>query len=387
MHDLAVLNARILSAGAARVGSVLIDGDRVVAVGRESAPARRVIDAAGRAVTPGLIDLHLNGGMGLDFTSLQLDRLAEFEAWLVGAGVTGYLATLNTDEPARRLQALATLRRILAERPPSAPACLGFMLEGPHYSPAQVGAHDPSLFGPPDPAELERAICAAGGWLRVWSLAPEQPGGLEAVAWLAARGIVPAIGHSSADFTTVLAAADAGARLVTHLYCCLDSFSGAGPAKRLGGNEGALFRDDLTVEVIADGVHVPPVVAAWIAKVAGWRRCGVVTDAMAAAGLGDGVYEFLGGEVHVIEGRAYRGDRTHFAGSTADLASCLANFEQATGLSAAEVAATATMVPAKLLGRFPELGCLAPGSRADLVIWNPGWRVAEVVVGGRPVER
>ncbi|MBI2298458.1 MAG: amidohydrolase family protein [Armatimonadetes bacterium] len=359
MNDLAVTGGLLLTDGAARPGNLYLEGGRIAAVTREALPARRTLAAAGRWVTPGLLDLHLNGAAGVDFTSLRLDDLPAFERHLLAGGTTAYLAALNTDRPGRRVAALRELRRALAERPAGAPRCLGFMLEGPHYSPAQCGAHDASLFCDPTPEAGAEVLAAAGEWLRVWSLAPERPGSVEFIRWLAGQGVVAAVGHSSASFDEVGAAVAAGARLVTHVYCCLDSFTGSGPSKRLGGNEAALAHDELTLELLADGQHLTPALVRWIVATAGWKR------------------------VCMIGGRAYRPDRTHFAGSTATLPLCLRNFQAATGLPSAMAAATATLVPARLLGLHPGRGSLAVGSVGDVVVWDPGWEVAAVVTAGQ----
>ncbi len=385
MHDLAVTGGTVLTDGAARRAHVYCDGARIAAVTGERRPARRSVDAAGLLVCPGLIDLHLNGAMGLDFTSGTLAPLPQFEGWLLRHGVTGYLAALNTDQPERRLAHLAAAAEVVAVGQPDRPTCLGFYLEGPHYAESQRGAHDAALMHDPTVAEGEAALAASGDRVRVWSLAPERAGSAEFIAWLRARGVVPAIGHSAATYDQVGTAVAAGAGLVTHAYACLTAFTGAGPSKQLGGNEGALSHDALVLEVLADGMHLTGSLVRWIVAVAGWRRLCLTTDAMAAAGLGDGVYHFLGAKTHVVGGRAYRPDRTHFAGSTADLPSCLRHLVAA-GLTPAEAVATATVVPARLLGD-PIRGRVVPGAVADLVLFDHDFAARAVLVAGRPVDR
>lgn len=381
MHDLGIEHGLVLTDGTALAAHVYVDGDRITRVCDERRPARRRVDVAGQWVLPGLIDLHLNGAMGLDFTAGNLDALEAFDKHLLAQGVTSYLAALNTASQAERLTALRHAERTLGGR--EAPRCLGYYLEGPYYAPAQCGAHDPALMGPPDAAHASEILAAAPGRVKVWSLAPELDGALEFIGWLASQGVVPAIGHSSATFEQVVAAAQAGARLVTHVYACLTAFRGTGPQKQLGGNEGALYCDSLLLEVLSDGHHLSPSLASWVAKVAGPARVICTTDAMAAAGLADGKYPFLAGEVTVRAGVAYRGDGTHFAGSTATLPDCLANLHAASGWSPAQVAATATTLPAQLLNAWPERGSVRAGSRADLVILTPNWKPIETITGAR----
>jgi len=366
MHDLGIEDGLLLTDGHARRAHVYLDGDRIAAIGESVRPARRRIDAAGLWVAPGLIDLHLNGGLGLDFTAGLLDALDDFDNHLLRQGVTSYLAAFNTAPQAGRLAALAAAERALVGR--RGPVCLGYYLEGPYYAAAQCGAHDPALMGPPTIAAAAEVLAAVPGRVKVWSLAPELDGALDFIAWLARQGIVAAVGHSDATFEQVVAAAEAGARLVTHVYACLTAFRGTGPSKQLGGNEGALFRDDLLLEALTDGRHLSPSLAAWVAKIAGPGRVICTTDAMAAAGLPDGRYPFLAGEVTVRDGAAYRGDGTHFAGSTATLPHCLANLAAASGWAPAQVVATATEQPARLLNDFPNRGSVRVGSRADLVL-------------------
>lgn len=379
MYPLVISGATVLTDRAARRLDVALDDGRIAALGRHLA-GHEVIQADGLRLAPGLIDLHLNGAMGVDFTSRRLDTLPEFERHLLATGVTGYLAALNTDALDGRLAAIAAARVVVAREDPARPACLGFYFEGPYYSEAQRGAHDAALMSDPAVDEAARVLEAVGeGAAVVWSFAPERDPAGRFARWLTDHGVIPALGHSSATFEQIGAAVDAGARLMTHVYSCLTSFTGAGPTKQLGGNEGALFRDELVLEMLSDDMHLSRSLVAWIAKVAGLRRICVTTDAMAAAGLGDGVYEFLGQQVHVIEGRAYREDRTHFAGSAATLPQCLRNLAAATGAPPAEVVATATEVPARLLG-LNDRGRIAVGCRADLVLldrrWNPvaTWR-------------
>jgi len=381
MHDLGIEGGLVLSDGVARTAHVYVDGDRITAVTTSRQPSRQTIDATGLWVTPGLIDLHLNGGAGLDFTAANLDTVEAFDNHLLQQGVTSYLAALNTASQADRLRALRSAESALLGR--RGPRCLGYYLEGPYYAPAQCGAHDPQWMVSPKISAAAEILDAVPGRIRIWSLAPELDGALEFIAWLAESGVVPAVGHSLASFEQVVAAAAAGARLVTHIYSCLTSFTGTGPSKQLGGNEAALFCPELLVEALSDGHHLTPSLAAWVARMASPERVICTTDAMAAAGLPDGVYPFLAGDVTVRNGVAYRGDGTHFAGSTATLPHCLANLAAAApDWSPAQVVATATSRPAALLKVFPELGSLRVESGADIVLMSPEWRVIKTISRG-----
>jgi N-acetylglucosamine-6-phosphate deacetylase len=348
---------------AAIVEGVRVDGDVEVEDGRIAA-----VGLAGEGegiAVPGLVDLQVNGFAGVDLLA-EPERAPALAAALARTGVTAWQPTLITAAPE---QTLAALRSI------AGPGVVGVHLEGPFISPERAGAHPPEHVRAPDLALL-RAFLDAGPVTTV-TLAPELEGALELVDELVARGVCVSLGHSNATAEEAHAAFERGARTVTHLFNAMRPFGHRDPG--VGG--AALARDDVPVQLIADGVHL----AADTVRVA-WRaargRLAIVSDAIAAAGLGDGTYRLGEIEVHVVGGVSRREDGT-LAGGVTTAADGL-RYLCGVGVPVVEAVDAATRVPARILGR-DDIGVLTPGARADLVVLDDALRVARVVVGGREV--
>jgi len=355
------------------VGDVLVRGDvrvedeRVVAVG--VAPA-----GAGGLAVPGFVDLQVNGFAGIDFLRAEPAEYARVGEALARTGVTAYLPTLITSPP----EVLEAALRSAAAAPPGPGArVLGVHLEGPFLSPRWPGAHDPADLREPDLALLERL--AAAGPVALMTLAPELPGGLALVEALVARGIVVSLGHTDAEAAVAHAAFDRGASAITHLHNAHRRFGHRDPG--VGGV--ALVRPEVTVQAIVDDVHMAPE-AAYAAFLAARERFSLVTDAISAAGLGPGHHTLGGRETVVKDGASRLRDGT-LAGSVVTMDAALRNLV-ALGASEVEAVLAATRAPARLLAR-PDLGVLARGARADLVVLDDRLEVRGTWVGGRRLWR
>jgi N-acetylglucosamine-6-phosphate deacetylase len=349
--------------GEAIPGDVEVDGGRIEAVGMAG-------DGSGLAV-PGFVDVQVNGFGGVDFLAASADDFARAGAAMAASGVTGYQPTLITAPPAAYRESLA----VLAALPEGGPRMLGAHLEGPFLSPSWPGAHPPEHLRAPDVALVDelRAI----GPISTMTIAPELAGGLELVEALAARGIVVHIGHTDADAACAHAAFNRGARALTHIHNAHRRFAPRDP----GPAGVALVRPDVTVTAIVDGVHLAPETAgsAWLA--ARERLC-LVTDAIAAAGMGDGAFRIGSREVTVRDGASRLADGT-LAGSTATLDRCVRELV-ALGATVPEAVHAATTAPARLLGRS-DLGRLAPGCPADITVLDDDLHVLRTIVGGAEV--
>lgn len=352
--------------------AVLISDGRILAMDADaeaSAGAATVVRADGLTAAPGFIELQLNGIGGHDFTSDPASM------WGVGSaiarhGVTAFLPTIVTSPRGTVESAVDAWRR--GSVPEGVPVPLGLHVEGPYLATARAGAHDRSLLRPPDPDEIETWIAAGG--LRIMTLAPELPGALEAVARLAAAGVVVSIGHTDADAETTRRAVDAGARYATHLFNAMSPL-----AHRAPGAPGALLADDrVTLGLILDGHHLDPIVTSLVARLAP-GRVSLVSDAIAALGLPDGVHRLGAAQVEVGGGAARLADGT-LAGSVAGLDACVRELARVTGSPAAAIQAV-TATPARLLGEA-DRGHLRPGARADLVLLDAELAVRRTIVGG-----
>jgi N-acetylglucosamine-6-phosphate deacetylase len=297
------------------------------------------------------------------------------------SGVTSLLATLA---PARweDLLACLDLGRAWRAAPPPGAQILGLYLESPYINPVQRGALDPAhlrLATDGSPAQL----LAYHDVLRVMTIAPELPGGLDLVRDLALAGIIPAAGHSSAHDSHVRAAMALGLRHVTHLWSAMSLTVREGPWRKPGLLEAALAFPGLTGEVIADGKHLPPTLLQLAYKCLGPERLCVVSDATSGAGLPEGAHFRMGGLTYeVADGVGMMFDRSCFAGSTTLLNQMLPVLVNAAGLPLAEAVRMATETPARVLG-LERKGRLAAGQDADLAIFNPDFTAWAVLIAGQ----
>jgi N-acetylglucosamine-6-phosphate deacetylase len=340
-----------------------------------------VLDASGLVVTPGLIDLQCNGAGGIDLTA-QPQRLWEVAALLPRWGVTAWVPTIVTSpEPVRR-RAVAALRAGPAHDTVGAQP-LGLHFEGPYLAPARRGAHALKHLRAPDRDEIAHWSRDAG--VAIVTLAPELPGGLDMLRDLVDRGVVVSLGHSSATAAEATSAVDAGARWVTHLFNAMAPLH-----HREAGLAGVALTDErLAVGLIADGLHVDPLVVAIAARSVG-SRLTLVTDAVAALGMPAGRWALGDIEARSGDDGVRLADGT-LAGSLLSLDRAVANLTTFTGAGLDDALTAASSAPARLLGVDAERGVLAPGARGDLVlldhtdrtgIGSDSLEVAATIIGG-----
>lgn len=343
----------------------------VVAAAPDGAEIR---DVSGCRLAPGLVDLQCNGALGIDLTA-EPDRLWELAAALPRWGVTSWLPTIVTAP-------LATVDRAIevmgAGPPPGWRGArpVGLHLEGPFLAADARGAHAPSLLRPPSVVDCASWSRSAG--VAMVTLAPELPGATEVQAALLARGVVVSLGHTRTSAADAVAAVSAGARGVTHL------FNAMGPLHhRAPGLAGVALTDGrLHVGLIADGVHVDPM-AVTVAQRALGERLVLVTDAVAALGLPVGTHTW-GAVTVIVDDRSVRLADGTLAGSVLSLDTAVRNLVAFTGCSPAEAITAASTAPARLLGD-PTVGSLAPGARADVVVFTDDLHVVATYVGGELV--
>jgi N-acetylglucosamine-6-phosphate deacetylase len=354
-----------LGVEAALVDGVLVQGDVELVDGVVGGVA---LGRAGKGIAvPGFVDLQVNGFGGVDFSSTDADGYRRAGEALLATGVTAFQPTLIT-APEEDLVAA------LAEIPTGAtgPRVLGAHLEGPFISPHALGAHPASAQRDPDRALLERLL-AAGPVAHV-TLAPELPGALELIDVLCERGMVVALGHSNATAAEAHAGFDRGARTVTHLFNAMRPFGHRDPG--LAGV--ALAREDVVVQLILDGHHVADEVAQIVWRAAGGRLA-LVTDAIEAAGIGDGRYRLGSVDVVVKDGAVRRPDGV-LAGSVVTMLESVRKLHEL-GAPLAQAVAAASTVPARVTGR--ELGRLEPGGPADVLILDDRLELRGVFVAGK----
>jgi N-acetylglucosamine-6-phosphate deacetylase len=356
-----------LGVEAAIVDGTLVPGDVEVADGRVAAVALGARGGSGIAA-PGFLDLQVNGFAGVDFAATDLAGYRRAGDALLETGVTAFQPTLIT---APEEDLVAALRAVPAE--PIGPRIVGAHLEGPFLSPRRLGAHLADARRDPDPALLARLLAA--GPVSTMTLAPELPGALELVELLHARGIVVSCGHSDATAEQASLAFDRGVGTVTHLFNAMRPLSHRDP----GIVGAALARDDVIVQLILDGTHIADETARVVWRAAA-GRVALVTDAIAAAGVGDGSYRLGGVDVGVLDGVARRGDGV-LAGSVLTMLAAVRNLHLL-GVPLVDAVAAATSVPARAVRR-PSLGVLTIGGDADLVVLDDRLELQTVLVAGR----
>jgi N-acetylglucosamine-6-phosphate deacetylase len=355
-----------LGVGAALVDGELVPGDVEVADGHIASVGLNSANGRGIAA-PGFVDLQVNGFAGVDFFSADAEGYRRAGEALLECGVTAYQPTFITS-PEDELAAA------LAEVPPngSLPRVLGAHLEGPFIAPERLGTHPAEDRRDPDAELLQRLLDA--GPVRHVTLAPELPGALELVDMLRQRGVIVSCGHSNATAAEARDAFARGAKTVTHLFNAMRPFAAREPG--LAG--AALVAGDVIVQVILDGVHLADDTARLVWQAAA-GRVALVTDAIAAAGAGDGSYRLAGVDFEVENGVARRADRV-LAGSTVPMIEAVRNLV-ALGAPVGLALAAASAVPARIAGR-PDLGTLSPGFGADVVVLDDSLEIVRVLVAG-----
>jgi N-acetylglucosamine-6-phosphate deacetylase len=357
-----------LGVRAALAGGREIAGDVEVEDGRIAAVGLQPPSGSGLAV-PGFVDLQVNGLAGVDFLTAEPEDYARAGAALAAGGVTACQPTLMS-APAESLRAALAGAAAAAEHSPV--RLLGHHLEGPFLSPRWRGAHQPEQLRDPDRGLVEELLDA--GPVAAITLAPELPGALELIDLLSARGVAVRIGHTDADAATAHAAFGRGASAITHIHNAHRRFRARDP----GPAGAALARDDVMVTTIVDGVHLAAETVVVVRRAAGRRLC-LVSDAVAAAGLGDGSFTLGDQAIEVRDGRSTLADGT-LAGSVGLLDGAVRRLV-AGGAPLTEAVHAASRAPAVLAGR-PELGTLEPGAPADVAVLDEELSVTRTLVGG-----
>jgi N-acetylglucosamine-6-phosphate deacetylase len=355
---------------------MLVDGDTIVSTGTGEAPeADESVRLGGAWLTPGFLDLHVHGAGGFSFDD-GAEALESALAVHRAHGTTRSLVSLVTNPLGELEASLAAIAALTA----SDPLVLGSHLEGPYLSPLRPGAHNPEFLREPQPAELDRLLDAAHGTLRQITIAPELPNALELIEILVENEIVVAVGHSEANFDQARRAFDLGARLLTHAFNAMPGIGHRAPGPVI-----AAFEDSrITLELILDGEHVHPDVAALAFRSAP-GRIAMITDAMAAAGASDGDYGLGSLAVEVRNGVAHVAGTDTIAGSTLTLDHALRFAIEQVGVEPVDAVTALTFTPARVLGLERGHGLLAPGFAADAIQLDSYWRVQHVWANGRRV--
>ena len=369
---------------------LLVEDSTVVEVtsrARRDVPKNcRSVDFSDGILAPGFVDIHIHGGAGHDVMETEADALAPVERLLAAHGVSSYFPTTVTAPMDATLSALARLADAIeaAERNPriADPQTsglrarpLGIHLEGPFISHRRRGVHPPENLLAPSTAAFDRFWQAARGHIRVLTIAPELPGAIEVIAQASARGVCVSLGHSDADLNAARAGFAAGARHATHTFNAMRPLDHRDP-----GILGEVLTDSrLSADIIADGIHLDPVIVQLFLKAKGPDAAVLITDATAATGMPDGRYRLGSLEVEVEDGRCMAGGK--LAGSVLTMDRAVRNVMQFAQWDLQQAVRLATLNPTRVTG-VKKGGVLEAGAPADLVVLSPSGEVRKTIVRG-----
>ena len=365
-------NALVFVNGVFVPGSVTVEDGVITAVGNES---NYDIDAKGQYLVPGFIDIHTHGAVGCDFSDGVPEDLQKLSKYYAKNGVTSFLATTMTLGEDQLHRAMTALRDF--KRPDDGAKCAGVHLEGPFLCYNKRGAQAAEHLHKPDADMFHRLNAASGDQVRLVTVAPEVPGAMEFINEVSAHCTV-SLGHTEADYETAMEAFKNGAGHATHLYNCMPGLHHRDP-----GVIGAAFDSGATVELICDGIHVHPSVVRMTAQLFGENMV-AVSDSLRCAGMPDGSYTLGGQDIEMRGGKATLAKADTLAGSSTNLSEELRNLVSfGLSLEAALTAMTAT--PAKA-ARLTNIGAIAPGKAADLLLLNKDLELTAVLIDGQQLQ-
>jgi N-acetylglucosamine-6-phosphate deacetylase len=404
MRPIRIINGQVITPSRIlRGATILITEGRIVAIsegdiaGPDALPEALIIDAAGKYVAPGFIDIHVHGGGGYDFMDGTEEAFLGIARLHARHGTTSMTPTTMSCEGGELRQILEVYERVSAQNGQAAgfsgagfqgAGFIGMHLEGPYFAMNQRGAQDPRYIRNPDPNEY-RELVSRFPSIKRWSAAPELNGALDFAKYLRSKGVLAALAHTDAVYEEVLRGFEKGYTHATHLYSAMSGVTRRGAVRYAGAVESAYLIDEMTVEIIADGVHLPPPLLKLVYKIKGADRTALITDAMRGAGMPAGE-SILGSrqnglKVIIEDGVAKLPDRSAFAGSVATADLLVRNMVQLADVPLCDAVRMMTGTPAAIMGVADRKGELAPGKDADIVLFDDQIDVWLTIVGGRIV--
>jgi len=385
-----IYNANIIMPfGLLKEGTMIIADGKIAEISAQNIAMEGAleINAKGNYVSPGFIDMHVHGGGGHDFMDNTLDAFLTIANTHAKYGTTALMPTTLSCEKEDLLTTLHIYEQALAVNTKGADF-VGIHIEGPYFAMSQKGAQDPRYIRNPNPAEYQE-ILAASKYIKRWSAAPELPGTLEFGRTLQQKGVLAAIAHTDAIYEEVVKAYEVGFTHATHFYSCMSGVSRRNAFRYAGAIESAYLLDDMTVEIIVDGVHLPAPLLKLIYKIKGTDHTALITDAMRGAGMPEGK-SILGSlkdglEVIIEDGVAKLPDRTAFAGSVATTDRLVRNMVQLAEVPLLDAVKMASTTPAKILNIQDTKGELVKGKDADIVIFDEDINIQTTIVKGNVV--
>ncbi len=366
-------------------GIVVFENGRITAVGKrdegEAPTGARIIDASQKIVTPGFIDIHVHGGKGrsvMDASAEVVNELAKFEA---DHGTTAFLPTTISASQEKLVDTVRAVS-VAMDKGTGGAEILGIHLEGPYISTEKRGGQDPDSIRPPSLDEFRKILKASSQKVRIMTLAPEVDGAEELIDELRSLSIVASIGHSNATYGETVNAIKHGVSHAAHVFNGMRSFHHREPGV-LGA---VLTHDEVTAELIADGIHAHPAAMKLLTRVKSSSRVVLVTDAIKAAGMPDGRYR-LGKQDVIVKNGVCRLMSGELAGSTLTMNAAVRNMVELVGAPLQEAVMMATINPATVVGIEDRKGSIEPGKEADLVVLDEKLNVCSTIVRGQALPK
>ena len=363
-------------------GFIYVENGKIIEVSSQEKTADAYYDFGDKYVSAGFIDMHTHGAGGYAFADSSAEEVAQGCDFHLLHGTTSIVPTVSASEFSAMKKSLQNIH-IAKEKSLSKANILGAHLEGPYLSKEQCGAQCPRFITAPIPEEYESLIEEFSSSIIRWTYAPENDAGGTFCKFLTSHGIIASAGHTNAKYTDMVTATQNGCNLITHLYSCTSTITRDHGFRSLGIIESAYLNDDVFVEIIADGKHLPPELIQLIIKIKGMNKVALITDSLAVAGADIKEGTMCGTDFIVEDGVAKLKDRSAFAGSVATADKLLSVMVLECGFDIVDAVRMMAKVPATILGT--NKGVIASGYDADIVVFDNNFVVSDIFVNGKNI--
>lgn len=382
---LQIINCEILTPGGIlHNGCIRVANGKIAEISNRNRASADIltIDAKGQYAAPGCIDFHVHGGGGHDFMEGTPDAFYAIAKAHAQYGTTAIYPTLAASSPETICKAIQTCEQVM-QRPGQGARIMGLHLEGNYLNMKLKGGQNPDYITIPDPQEYQKLLSSTS-CIKRWSAAPELEGALEFGRYVSSRGVLVSLAHTEADYSQVKDAFDAGYTHATHFYNAMTGVHKDREYKQEGTIEGIYLTDDMTVELVADGIHVPPAILKLVYKFKGVERTALVTDAMAVAACPES-FSVCDSRVIIEDGVCKLADRSALAGSIATADRLIRTLVKQAGIPLTDAIRMASETPARIMGILDKKGTLEEGKDADIIIFDADINIQATLVEGTVV--